>query len=296
VAAVSDLNLNVRRGTVFGLVGENGAGKTTTLSMLATLTTPSSGKAFVNGYEVTRQPNEVRKSIGYMPDSFGVYDDLTVDEYLAFYADCYQVPKEVTKRRSQELLEWVGLEHKRDTYVNALSRGMQQRLEIARCLMHDPPVLILDEPSSGLDPRSRIEMRNVMQQLRNLGKTILVTSHILHELSEFVDEIGILRNGQVAAVAAVSVMLAHSTAYRTLSITGSATPDTWEHVLREDPHVLQVSHTQNGVEVVYAGTVDQQATLMRQLVEHNIRVYQFAEKPTDIEALFLRLTERTVSI
>jgi ABC-2 type transport system ATP-binding protein len=292
---VSDLNLNVRRGTVFGLVGENGAGKTTTLSMLATLTTPTSGKAFVNGYEVTRQPNEVRKSIGYMPDSFGVYDDLTVDEYLAFYADCYQVPREIARKRSQEFLEWVGLTDKRDTYVNALSRGMQQRLEIARCLMHDPPVLILDEPSSGLDPRSRIEMRNVMQQLRTLGKTILVSSHILHELSEFVDEIGILRNGQVAAVAAVNVMLAHSTAYRTLSITGSATPDTWEHVLREDPHVLQVSHTQHGVEVVYAGTVDQQATLMRRLLEHNIRVYQFAEKPTDIEALFLRLTERTVS-
>ncbi|MCL6549256.1 MAG: ABC transporter ATP-binding protein [Alicyclobacillus sp.] len=295
VTAVNNLNLFIRRGTVFGIVGENGAGKTTTLSMLATLTPPSSGKAFVNGFEIRRQAQEVRRSIGYMPDSFGVYDDLTAEEYLQFYADCYRVPRSVAEARRRELLAWVNLEDKRDAYVNALSRGMQQRLEIARCLMHDPAVLILDEPSSGLDPRSRIELRAVLQRLRTLGKTIVVSSHILHELSEIADEIGIIRGGELAAVAAVDVMRAHSSAYRTLHITGEAEPKRWETVFSQDPHVAGWSLVRDGVEVLYAGTVQQQAELMRRLVEADVTVFQFAEQPTDIEELFLRLTERPVA-
>ena len=273
------------------MVGENGAGKTTTLSMLATLSTPTSGKAFINGFEVTRQPADVRKSIGFMPDSFGVYDDLTVEEYLQFYADCYRVEKSLIKPRQEELLERVNLIDKQHAYVNALSRGMQQRLEIARCLMHDPQVLILDEPSSGLDPRSRIEMRTVLQHLREMGKTVLISSHILHELAEVADEIGIIRQGELAAVAAVNVMLMHSTAYRTLWITGSASPSEWERVLRDDPHVINIKLLEEGVEIIYAGTVEQQAQLMRHCVESGLTLFQFAERPTDIEALFLRLTD-----
>lgn len=296
VAAVQNLNLNVRRGTVFGLVGENGAGKTSTLSMLATLSSPTSGRAYIDGYELSKQPHDVRRSIGYMPDSFGVYDDITTEEYLQFYADCYQVPKQVTKHRIDELLEWVNLGAKRSTYVNALSRGMQQRLEIARCLMHDPQVLILDEPSSGLDPRSRIEMRGVMQRLRSLGKTILISSHILQELSEIADEIGIMRGGELAAVAAVHVMLQHSTAYRQLWIAGQAERRTWESVFKQHPEVLDVTYAEGGVEVVYGGTLHQQAEFMRSLIQQGIVIYQFAERPTDIEALFLRLTERTVDL
>lgn len=163
--------------------------------MLATLSTPTDGYAYINGYEVSRNPREVRRSIGYMPDSFGVYDELTVMEYLRFFADCYDVDRRLVRSRAEELLERVRLTDKRNTYVNALSRGMQQRLEIARCLMHDPEVLILDEPSSGLDPRSRLEMRAVLQGLRDMGKTIVISTHILHELAEVADEIGILRKG-----------------------------------------------------------------------------------------------------
>lgn len=288
--AVNNLNLHIRRGTVFGVVGENGAGKTTTLSMLATLTTPSSGKALINGFDLIRQAGKVRQSIGYMPDAFGVYDDLSAEEYLQFYADCYGVPKDVAEQRRREWLVWVRLEDKRDTYVNALSRGMQQRLEIARCLMHDPEVLILDEPSSGLDPRSRIEMRQVMQKLRQLGKTIVISSHILHELSEVADEIGIIRNGELAAVAAMNVMLAHSSAYRTIWIAGRASVDTWTRVLRADGHVVDCVIRDEGVEVVYGGTVEQQGELMRRLISEGIPLFQFAERPTDIEALFLKLT------
>lgn len=293
--AVHDLNLTIHRGTVFGLVGENGAGKTSTLSMLATLTSPTSGKAFINGFEVTQYPKEVRHSIGYMPDSFGVYDELSVEEYLQFYADCYHVPKAVARVRIQEMLEWVQLTDRRTTYVNALSRGMQQRLEIARCLMHDPQVLILDEPSSGLDPRSRIEMRGVMQRLRLLGKTIVVSSHILHELSEIADEIGIMRGGQLAAVASVNVMLEHSSAYRTLWMTGSGEEGVWRSVIERDPHVLRYSVTSQGIEVAYAGTAEQQANLLRELLAAGVVIYQFAERATDIEDLFLRLTDKVVT-
>ncbi|MCL6631029.1 MAG: ABC transporter ATP-binding protein [Alicyclobacillus herbarius] len=290
--AVNQLNLTVRKGTVFGIVGENGAGKTTTLSMLATLTVPTSGQAFIAGYEVSHQPHEVRRAIGYMPDSFGVYDELTTAEYLRFYADCYGVDRRTAEKRAVELLEWVDLAHKRDSYVNALSRGMQQRLEIARCLMHDPEVLILDEPSSGLDPRSRLEMRSVLQRLRSLGKTILISSHILHELGSIADEIGIMRGGELSAIASVNVMLAHSDAFRTLWITGEGPKEAWRAAFREDPHVLDVIDKSPAVEVLYGGTVEQQAQLMKSLMDRGIVLYQFAERPTDIEELFLRLTDR----
>jgi ABC-2 type transport system ATP-binding protein len=294
--AVDDLNLHVRRGTVFGVVGENGAGKTTALSMLATLTSPTSGRAYINGFEVGNDSNEVRRSIGYMPDSFGVYDDITAREYLEFYADCYGVPRPVSQSRCVEFLDWVGLTEKRDTYVNALSRGMQQRLEIARCLMHDPQVLILDEPSSGLDPRSRIEMRGVLERLRTLGKTILISSHILHELGEIADEIGIIRNGELVAVAAVNVLLNQSNAYRTIRISAQVSPATWETWMGKHAYVVDYTLCPGGVEVVYGGTVQQQAEFLRELIEAGIVVQQFAERPTDIEALFLRLTERTVTV
>lgn len=291
VTAVNRLNMSVRQGTVFGMVGENGAGKTTTLSMLATLSTPTMGKAYINGYEVTKQSENVRRSIGFMPDSFGVYDDLTVEEYLQFYADCYGVTKSIVMHRCDDLLERVNLTDKRYSYVNALSRGMQQRLEIARCLMHDPPVLILDEPSSGLDPRSRIELRHVLNNLRDLGKTVLISSHHLHELAEVADEIGILRHGELAAVAAVQVMMEHSNAYRTLRLSGRGDVVAWERILRDDPHVLTVTPQLDGAEITYAGTLDQQAAFVRHLIEMGVKLTQFAEKPTDIETLFLRLTD-----
>lgn len=293
--AVHNLNLMVRQGTVFGLVGENGAGKTTTLSMFATLSAPTSGRIYIDGFEVTRQSQQVRRSVAYMPDSFGVYDDLSAAEYLKFYADCYGVPTAVANRRIGDLLEWVRLGEQRDSYVNALSKGMQQRLELARCLMHDPQVLILDEPSSGLDPRSRLEMRHVLARLRELGKTILVSSHILYELVEFADEIGVMRKGELTVVASVSALLEHSTSHRRLWLVGSGEHALWTRAFRDDKHVIDVRFEKDGVEVVYAGTLEQQAELMRSLLERGVVLYQFAERPTDIEALFLRMTDQAVN-
>lgn len=291
---VNQLNLDVRAGTVFGIVGENGAGKTTTLSMLVTLTTPTSGRAFVNGHEVTKEPLEVRRSIGYMPDVFGVFDDISCLEYLQFYADCYRVPRPLARRRALEFLSWVGLEDQQAAYVNALSRGMQQRLELARCLMHDPAVLILDEPASGLDPRSRIELRLVLQRLKQSGKTILLSSHILHELVEVSDEMGIMRHGELISVASVDVLKNQTSAYRTLRAMADVTDEKWRRVLHHDPHVGGFSTIPGGVEIQYAGTIGQQVECLDRLVRDGIPIRQFYEHAVDVEELFLRMTERPI--
>ena len=197
--ALDHLDLTLGDGTIFGFVGANGAGKTTTFSILATLLAPTSGDAFIDGKSVISEPKEVRKAIGYMPDFFGVYDQLKVDEYLDFYGASYNLPKKNRERLIPELLELVNLTEKRYEYVDLLSRGMKQRLCLARALIHDPNVLILDEPASGLDPRARVEMREIIHRLKGLGKTILISSHILPELAEMCDEIGVIDHGKLIA-------------------------------------------------------------------------------------------------
>lgn len=193
--ALNKLNLKIEKGTVFGFVGHNGAGKSTTFSILATLLAPTSGAAFVNGYDVTTEAKEVRNHIGYMPDFFGVYDQFKTVEYLDFYGASYGISPAERQVLIPQLLELVNLSNKSDVYVDLLSRGMKQRLCLARSLIHDPEVLILDEPASGLDPRARIEMREILKELKNMGKTILISSHILPELAEMCDEIGVITNG-----------------------------------------------------------------------------------------------------
>lgn len=202
--ALKDISLYIEEGTVFGFVGPNGAGKSTTMSILATLMLPTSGVAKVGGYDVTRHPKEVRKRIGYMPDFFGVYDQLKATEYLHFYGASYGIPRAEREQLIPQLLELVNLTDKADTYVDSLSRGMKQRLCLARCLVHDPEVLILDEPASGLDPRARIEMREILKELKLMGKTIIISSHILPELAEMVDEIGVIEHGEMVAQGKVS--------------------------------------------------------------------------------------------
>jgi ABC-2 type transport system ATP-binding protein len=217
--AVAGIDLAVEPGEIFGLVGPNGAGKTTTLRMLATLLRPSAGQAEIDGWSVTRNPDEVRRVIGFMPDVFGVYDDMKVWEYIDFFARCYGLPAAGRRRMIADLLELVDLADRRDDYVQTLSRGMEQRLCLAQVLVHDPKVLLLDEPASGLDPRARVELRELLRELRSLGKTILISSHILPELEELCTSVAIsirpvLASGRVGASPIASALAACTTPRR----------------------------------------------------------------------------------
>src|SRR5687767_8875463 len=195
--AVDRLSLKLEPGDVYGFIGPNGSGKTTTMRMLATLLNPSWGEATVCGHSIYTGSKEIRRAIGYMPDFFGVYDDMKVAEYLEFFAAAYRIPVGARKKKVDQVLDYVDLGYKRDALVTSLSRGMTQRLGLARVLLHDPQVLLLDEPASGLDPRARIEIRGLLKELRNMGKTIMVSSHILPELADICNKIGIIEKGEL---------------------------------------------------------------------------------------------------
>src|ERR1700754_1310002 len=195
--AIKSIDLNLSRGDLFGFIGPNGAGKTTTMKILATLLNPTWGEAYVGGYSIYTRPKDIRRVIGYMPDFFGVYDDMKVIEYLEFFAAAYRINGPARRRKCDQVLELVDLGYKRDALVTSLSRGMTQRLGLARVLLHEPQVLLLDEPASGLDPRARIEMRGLLKELRKMGKTIMVSSHILPELADICNKVGIIEKGEL---------------------------------------------------------------------------------------------------
>src|ERR1700691_2797486 len=197
ITALNDLNLVINRGDLFGFIGSNGAGKNTTLRILATFLAPSAGTAKILGHDVIREADAVRHVIGYMPDFFGVYKDMEVTEYLDFFGACYKIPTAQREKTVNDVLEWVGLSEKRGAIIGALSRGMQQRLGLARVLIHDPKVLLLDEPASGLDPRARIAMMAILQELQRLGKTIIISSHILSELQTLCNRVAIIEKGKL---------------------------------------------------------------------------------------------------
>ncbi len=197
LAALVDLHLSIRAGDIFGFIGPNGAGKTTTMRILATLLEPTRGQAFIDGQDVTQHGRDVRRKVGYMPDFMGVYDDLKVFEYLEFFAAAFNIERSKRKGIVEGVLELTDLMGKKAAVVDSLSRGMQQRLGLARVLIHDPKVLILDEPASGLDPRARIEIRELLRELKRMGKTIMISSHILSELEEICDHIGIIERGHL---------------------------------------------------------------------------------------------------
>ena len=198
--AIRDIDLDLGQGDLFGFIGPNGAGKTTTMRIVATLLEPTEGEAYVCGYSIYTHPKEIRRLVGFMPDFFGVYDDMTVIEYLEFFAAAYRIGPQARRKRCNEMLEVVDLDFKRDAYANTLSRGQTQRLGLARTLLHDPAVLLLDEPLSGLDPRARIEMRALMRRLGAMGKTIIVSSHILPELADVCNKVGIIDSGKIHIV------------------------------------------------------------------------------------------------
>ncbi|MEW6724651.1 MAG: ABC transporter ATP-binding protein [Bacillota bacterium] len=289
--ALDNVSFEVPDGCVYGFVGPNGAGKTTTLKILATLLEPTSGRAWVGGAEVTTSPYAVRRKIGYMPDFFGVYDDLRVLEYLEFYASAYDIDLSRKEQLFQDLLALVDLEDKADAYVDTLSRGMKQRLCLARCLVHDPDLLILDEPASGLDPRARVEMRGLLKELGKMGKTVIISSHILTELSEICTDIGIIHNGRLVYSGPVADAMNRMTRGRDLEIAclGPIAPAC--AFLAAYQGVRQVKTIGDQLlQVAFEGDREAQSRLVADLVGAGIAITSFREVGGNLEDVFMQLT------
>ncbi|ANU27822.1 ABC transporter ATP-binding protein [Planococcus versutus] len=291
--ALQDLNLVVEDSTVFGFVGANGAGKSTTFSILATLLQPTAGDAFINGISVTKNPQEVRKQIGYMPDFFGVYDQLKTDEYLDFYGASYGIKPKERAVLIPKLLELVNLEHKRYDYVDLLSRGMKQRLCLARALIHDPNILILDEPASGLDPRARVEMRDILRELKAMGKTILISSHILPELAEMCDSIGVIDNGKLIAQGSVHDIQAQLQSEKVLCVKLVGEMESVIAFFEMDPFVsqIEVQPDKNSIQFFYRGTDEDQLQLLQRAIHQKLPILSFSEEETDLEDVFMAITK-----
>lgn len=288
--ALKSVNLSIPRGTVFGFVGPNGAGKSTTMSILATLMAPSSGIARVDGFNVMEHPKEVRKRIGYMPDFFGVYDHFKTTEYLHFYGASYGIPWIEREKIIPQLLEVVNLADKKDAYVDTLSRGMKQRLCLARCLIHDPELLLLDEPASGLDPRARIEVREILKELKSMGKTIMISSHILPELAEMVDQIGVIEHGRLIAHGNVQDIQNRMRVKRILQIRIKDRVLEAESLIANWPLVTRTLRDEQGIQAHFEGNDEDQAELLQLLVGQGHRVISFTEAKTNLEDVFLEIT------
>ena len=294
--AVDDLNLSIGAGEVFGFIGPNGAGKSTTIRFLATLLRPTSGEGKVAGRSVTQDPMGVRRVIGYMPDDFGVYDGMKVWEFLDFFAVAYEIPRSYRKKIIGQVLELLDLTHKRDDYVNGLSKGMKQRLCLAKTLVHDPPVLILDEPASGLDPRARLEMKALLNELRGMGKTILVSSHILSELADFCTSIGVIERGKLLAAGSIADITRELRQHRVLKV--RVIDDSAERaaaILRDEPNVKTVETFDHSITAEFHGHEDDLARLLGRLISAGIGVHSFSEDDLSLEEVFMMITKGIVN-
>ena len=295
--AVGGLDLSIDAGEIFGLVGPNGAGKTTTLKMLATLLPPTAGDAQIAGMSVRHEPDAVRRVLGYMPDNFGVYDDMRVWEYLDFFGRCYGLSGPRRRQMIGDLLELVDLAQKRDSYVQDLSRGMQQRLCLAHALVHDPQVLLLDEPASGLDPRARVELRELLRELRSLGKTIVISSHILPELEELCTSLAIIDHGRVMAsgrVEEIADRFRVGGVYRVRLLGDTEDAQAAAALLSDRPDVASVVVDGDGsLELGLAGDDASTAAVLAALVRAGHRVVSFAPAASDLEELFLQITDES---
>jgi len=292
--AVESLNLKIEAGEMFGFIGPNGAGKSTTIRFLTTLLKATHGEGIVNGFSVTKEPLKVRSSVGYMPDNFGVYDGMKVWEFLDFFAVAYQIPRAKRKAVIGDVLELLDLMHKRDDFVNGLSRGMKQRLCLAKTLVHDPPVLILDEPSSGLDPRARLEVKALLKELRRMGKTILISSHILTELADCCTSIGIIERGQLLMHGPIDEVYRRIRGNRMIEIKFVEGMDLGLSIIRSCPHIRDVQIEDHQVNVEMAAEDDDVAALMQQLMQTGIRMRSFHEKDPTLEDVFMLVTKGLV--
>lgn len=288
MVALNALDLTINQGDLFGFIGSNGAGKTTTLRILATFLEPSAGTASVMGNDVVGNAQMVRRVIGYMPDFFGVYKDMEVTEYLDFFAACYRIPAKVREKTVKDVLELVGLSEKQGAYIGALSRGMQQRLGLARVLIHDPAILLLDEPASGLDPRARIEMMAVLQELQRLGKTIIISSHILSELQSLCNRVGIIEKGRLIYAGPVQGVKEQMVANPIWWLQTNDHPNALA-VLRTLPEVVDASLVDGDIKLTLTGTAEP-PLILEKVVAAGLRVSGFWENEIGLEEVFMKVT------
>jgi ABC-2 type transport system ATP-binding protein len=293
--AVKALELDLQKGDVFGFIGPNGAGKTTTMRILATLLNPTWGEAYVCGYSIYTRPRDIRRLVGYMPDFFGVYDDMKVIEYLEFFAAAYRIKGAARRKICDDVLALVDLGYKREALVTSLSRGMTQRLGLARVLLHDPQVLLLDEPASGLDPRARIEIRGLLKELRNLGKTIMVSSHILPELADICNKIGIIEQGELKWNMDVAQLMKQVRLQTILNVGVVDNRDGAARLLSDHPSVEKIEPRDNHLVVTLVPSAKEYAPLATLLVEAGFKLTLFKEDELNLETAFMALTKGITS-
>ncbi len=289
--ALDQLNLQLAPGDIFGFIGPNGAGKSTTMKILAGLLAPSDGEAFILGKSVAGHGDFVRRHIGYMPDFFGSYEDLTVAEYLEFFASAYGLARTARKKIVADVLELTDLGYKQDALCDSLSRGMQQRLGLARVLVHDPPVLLLDEPASGLDPRARIEIRELLKELRRLGKTILISSHILSELGEFCNKLGIIERGKLLISGTLEQLMNQAAAQPCISVRVQGPAELAANCLRQDARVHSALVQEEQIQVTLKDAGEHHHFLVENLLAGGFRLHSIAPHQMKLEDVFLRLTQ-----
>ncbi len=302
--AVDQVNLTIESGEIFGLVGPNGAGKTTTMRMLVTLLEPDHGEIWVSGHSVREAPREVRRLIGFMPDSFGVYGDMTVQEYLDFFGACYHIPPAQRLSLIHDLLELVEISHRRDDMVDTLSRGLKQRLGLARVLIHDPSILVLDEPASGLDPRARVEIRELLLEIARLGKTIVFSSHILADVAELCTRVGIMESGKVVAVGTLDELSERAIPHRLIRIAflSQTNIEAAQAALSALPGVSAIRPQEGlgkaewlSLEAEFVGDDQALQQLLASLIGQGLPVVHFSEETQNLEEVFMRTTRGIVS-
>jgi len=291
LVAVRGINLTIPQGEVFGFIGPNGAGKSSTIKVLATLLRDFVGRVRVNGLDVLTKPQQVRERIGYVPDFFGVYEDLTVEEYLQFFSAAYQIERSRRKSIIGDVLDLTDLRHKLDAPVDGLSRGMKQRLSLARVLLHDPDLLLLDEPASGLDPRARIEMRELLKALKEMGKTILISSHILHELAQLCTRIGIIEAGKLVAEGSVNDIYRQLGLLRIVHVQAADPLEPLAEKLRQVPGVESAEVQLDRLAIRLHEDQTSIEELHGYLVQFGARLRMFQPEAMDMETAFMKLTE-----
>ena len=293
--AVECLDLKINEGEMFGFIGPNGAGKSTSIRFMTTLLRATRGDGSVNGYSISQKPMDVRRSIGYMPDAFGVYDGMKVWEFLDFFAVAYKIGRTKRKQVIRDVLELLDLTYKRDDYVNGLSRGMKQRLCLAKTLVHDPPVLILDEPASGLDPRARVEVKELLKELRRMGKTILISSHILTELADCCTSIGIIERGKLLMHGPMDEVYNRIRGNQMIEARFGKNFDKGLSIVRSDPNVRDVEVDGDKISIEFVEADVNPSELLKELISNDVEVINFGRKDPNLEDVFMMVTKGLVS-